>query len=420
MEKIPIKETKGLSVVVAGLFIVAQLAGAGFVSLPKALGNTGWLGLPMMILFCVMVGLSATRLGFCWNILEERWPDQYSQPARQPYMEIAEKAFGKHGRAFALFCVVASQFGGTTVFIILAAELLNTLLPGLSTCVYIIIVATIITPCTWLGTPKDFWLGPMLAVVSTIAACLAIFVQTLLDAPDQHYVQFVNPTIKTFALGYGAILFAFGGSSVFPTIQNDMSDRTQFWKSVLLGFSSILLLYVPVSVAGYAVFGTYVNSNILFEVTQGPAVEAAMALQIINLLGSYVIGFNTVTQAFEDILNIPQNFGVKRIVTRTSIVWLQAIIGLAIPDFSLILNLIGGSAMTICSFILPPLMYLVLTRPGPKYDGRPVPFWMRVALIEIVIIGAIGGTFSTVSAIVEIVNTPFSASCFADFSGDSL
>ncbi|KAA0187648.1 hypothetical protein HAZT_HAZT000522 [Hyalella azteca] len=359
-----LRETKGLSVVVAGLFIVAQLAGAGFVSLPKALGNTGWLGLPMMILFCVMVGLSATRLGFCWNILEERWPDQYSQPARQPYMEIAEKAFGKHGRAFALFCVVASQFGGTTVFIILAAELLNTLLPGLSTCVYIIIVATIITPCTWLGTPKDFWLGPMLAVVSTIAACLAIFVQTLLDAPDQHYVQFVNPTIKTFALGYGAILFAFG----------------------------ILLLYVPVSVAGYAVFGTYVNSNILFEVTQGPAVEAAMALQIINLLGSYVIGFNTVTQAFEDILNIPQNFGVKRIVTRTSIVWLQAIIGLAIPDFSLILNLIGG----------------------------PVPFWMRVALIEIVIIGAIGGTFSTVSAIVEIVNTPFSASCFADFSGDSL
>ena len=60
---------------------------------------TGWLGLPMMLLFCALVGFSAARLGYCWNILEERWPKEYSKPARQPYMEMAERAFGSGGRS---------------------------------------------------------------------------------------------------------------------------------------------------------------------------------------------------------------------------------------------------------------------------------------------------------------------------------
>lgn len=69
--------------------------------------------------------------------------------------------------------------------------------------------------------------------------------------------------------------------------------------------AAILSLYLPVAISGYAVFGFGVDSNILFQTTQGAAVKAAMTLQVINLLGSYVIGFNTVSQAVEDILKIP-------------------------------------------------------------------------------------------------------------------
>ena len=57
----------------------------------------GWIGLPMLFIFCVSVAFSGTRLGHCWVILEERWPE-YRKPARQPYMEIAYRAFGKPGR----------------------------------------------------------------------------------------------------------------------------------------------------------------------------------------------------------------------------------------------------------------------------------------------------------------------------------
>ena len=54
--------------------------------------------------------------------------------------------------------------------------------------------------------------------------------------PDSGYIQYPNASFSTFASGFGAILFAFGGASTFPTIQNDMKNRAEFWKSVVVAF----------------------------------------------------------------------------------------------------------------------------------------------------------------------------------------
>jgi len=407
----------GLNLYTAGFIIVAQLGGAGFVSLPSALANTGWLGLPMMVLFAAMVAYSASKLALTWNLLEQRWPEQYAQVARQPYMDMAFRAYGIVGRRIAFFCVMVTQFGGPTVFIILIAQLCNTLVPSLSTCQWVLIVGALLTPCTWAGSPKDFWVGPVLAVVSTFVCVIVVVVEVIIESEGYiSNVYFSNPTIGSFSLGFGAILFAFGGSSVFPTIQTDMTDRTQFWKSVVLGFSSILTLYIPLSVSGYAVYGTSVNANILFQPHKDPAISAAMALQVINLLGSYVIGFNTVSQAVEDIFDIPHHFNWKRVASRSLIVLSQVVICLAIPDFSLILNLIGGSCTTACTFILPPLMYLRLSQTGPEKTRIDVPLWSKLLLIQIVIVGCVGGVFSTISAFKAIIDNGFSESCFTDFN----
>lgn len=41
-----------------------------------------------------------------------------------------------------------------------------------------------------------------------------------------------------FFLSFGIILFAYGGASTFPTIQNDMNEREKFSKSITIGFAS--------------------------------------------------------------------------------------------------------------------------------------------------------------------------------------
>nr|XP_053644909.1 uncharacterized protein LOC128697302 [Cherax quadricarinatus] len=222
----------------------------------------------------------------------------------------------------------------------------------------------------------------VLAVTATAAAVVVIIVEIFAgqeSIPD--HPRYPNPTVSSFSLGFGSILFAYGGAAVFPTIQNDMEDRSLFWKSIYIGFTGIQTMYLPVALSGYIMYGDQVKDNILLTVDSSAAVTVAIALQIVNLLCTFIISCNPVSQTIEDVLNIPHNFNWRRCVVRSVTVLLQMLICLAIPDFGLILNLIGGSLITLCTFVLPPLMYMRLIddHSGP-WKHRTMAMWERIFL----------------------------------------
>lgn len=51
--------------------------------------------------------------------------------------------------------------------------------------------------------------------------------------------EYKSHSVKDLFLAFGTILFAFGGASTFPTIQNDMLNRNDFYKSVRIAFTGI-------------------------------------------------------------------------------------------------------------------------------------------------------------------------------------
>lgn len=415
---------KGLSMGMTGFFLIAQMAGAGFLALPRGLADTGWLGIGMMVIFCVSVAFVGTRLGRCWIILEERWPEQYKSNVRQPYMDIAERSMGQTGRKITLWSVILNLYGSTTVHMILISEMLAAVVQQqtgecvLTKCHVIIIVGVCLIPLTWLGSPKDFWQGSILAVVATIVAVVVIVIEIFVNGEDIETPSYPNPTVASFSLGFGAILFAFGGAAVFPTIQNDMADRSQFWKSIILGFSGILSLYMPVALVGYIKIGDAVKSNILLSVDMTNAVLVAICMEIVNLLCTFVISSNPVHQSIEELFHVPNKFGPKRVLVRSSLVAVQILIGLAVPNFGTILNLIGGSLITLCTFILPPVMYMKLMDDKSDKTGieRVIPLWERVYLCEVIAVGLVGGVLSTITAVFDVVEASFNNSCFTFFS----
>lgn len=407
----------GLGMAMAGLMLVAQMAGAGFLSLPLALANCGWFGVVLMLVFCVAVGFSGTRLGQCWVIMEQRWPHLYSGVSRQPYMDIAGVSMGKAGRIFALVSVFLTLYGVSTVFLILIAAFMQDLVPQLSSCEWLLVFGAAMLPFTWLGTPKDFWQASIVAAASTALACLVIFVELLIEASDYPEPHFSNPTIFTFAKGFAAILFAFGGASVFPTIQNDMANRALFGRSVALAFLGLLVMYLPVTVAGYAVMGQGVESNILLNVDTSKAViKVAIVMEVFNLIGTYIITSNPVFQLFEEVLGVENRFGWRRCTLRSVVVGVQILIGLAVPSFDLIVNLIGATSVPICSFILPGIMYLRLADMKGDWEKRFVPLWERTLLILIVSVGVVGSIVSTVSSVIDLIDPDnMGKSCFVNF-----
>lgn len=66
-------------------------------------------------------------------------------------------------------------------------------------------------------------------------AIIIIIVEVILER-DGTEPQYPNPSVMSFFLAFGAIMFAYGGLSIFPTIQNDMCDRSKFPKSVFFAY----------------------------------------------------------------------------------------------------------------------------------------------------------------------------------------
>ena len=61
-----------------------------------------------------------------------------------------------------MICITFTLYGGGCVFIVLIAQLFGSIMGTwagvhLSLCVWMLVVAVILIPLTWMGTPKDFW-----------------------------------------------------------------------------------------------------------------------------------------------------------------------------------------------------------------------------------------------------------------------
>ena len=137
---------------------------------------------------------------------------------------------------------------------------------------------------------------------------------------------------------------------------------------------------------------------------------------------------------------------------------LIVLVALAVPHFDIILSLVGASTITATNFVFPPLFYILLSRQKSRSDGfyahedkdaseeevRPLlqqdvsnllhnvsvttddPRWInfdiqshiKVLLVEIMLIGIVGGTASVYSAIAALVDgsSDFTAPCFSNWA----
>jgi len=152
----------------------------------------------------------------------------------------------------------------------------------------------------------------------------------------------VSPCVTSVASAFGKILFCYGGMSgktelimqdivkfpVFPTIQTDMKRPQKFSTVVIVSLTAILLMMLPVSIAGYAVYGSDVENNILDQLDNHSLMtQTANVLITLHLLFAFAIVQNPLHQGAEAALGLdPVSQKKKCIAVRLSIM----VIGTAI------------------------------------------------------------------------------------------
>jgi len=412
----------GLGLFMAIIFLAGEMAGVGVLALPRSMVGTGPAGFALLIYFTINAMFVGTRLGLCWIMVTERFPE-FVEGCRDPYMVIAEKAVGPVGRHVVSGCVAVTLYGSCCVVIVLMGDFLNNIFEyfsvDLGTCVWMIIIAACMTPLCWFGTPADFWFIAVGALVSTVIGCGIIMVKEGMDATDEtscYYTNFTGEPIfevnrpapsspLDFGKAFSSIMFAFAGASTFPTIQADMKDKHQFPKAAVIAMLILCLIYVPMSAVGWGFLGDKLGNSVIESLCDGPVKVAVEMLFLLHLISAFPILMNPPSQFFEGLFKFPSDFGPKRIIFRTMVVVLLLILALSLPDFGAILDLIGSTTVTGLNFVFPPVFFLFLAdkaKENKEWTPRPVSMPVRIYCWHMVIVGFAGGVIAFINAVTNI------------------
>uniref|UniRef100_A0A0N4YAV5 Aa_trans domain-containing protein n=1 Tax=Nippostrongylus brasiliensis TaxID=27835 RepID=A0A0N4YAV5_NIPBR len=367
----PFRNPNGIGWFIVAVFLVDDVAGGGIVAIPTAMVQTEfYLGFLMFLVMLCVTMYTAYVLGLSWNILLNTYPEYRT-------------------------------FTDTE----------------LSYCYVVLIVAVCLLPVTFLKSPQDFWWAVVVAMATSAAGIVLIFVGTALDYGLCSKYTGVPPLrAKNFFLALGTLIFSCGGHAAFPTIQHDMRDPSEYHKSVFTGFAMLLFIYGPIAVLGFFTYHDAIRDSILPSIQVEIIMKHTATLWIqqtcnvlitIHCILTLIIVINPLNQDLEELFHCPQRFCWQRVAVRTGCMLTVVFIGESIPNFGPLLDLVGGSAQTLSSIILPALFYLFLVTGRIKEEKMGGGHTSTI-------VGIIGGGAATFSAIMEISTASFLAPCYVD------
>ena len=196
------------------------------------------------------------------------------------------------------------------------------------------------------------------AMACTAVACLLILISMGRDSKNHKHHDKSDVTFNSFSTSLGTMFFAWGGSAMFPTIQVDMRNPNQFHIAVLISYVILLIFYLPVSIVGYAIYGSSVKDNILENLPQDGLRYTVEILITGHLATAFTIVLNPIFQGFEELARAPKHFCWQRMLIRSITVLFLAFMAETIPNFGPILSFIGSSTVSILGFILPVICYV--------------------------------------------------------------
>ena len=286
--------------------------------MPGAMVKAGYGGIGLIVATAFLSAYCGILLGFAWERVKHT---KEGTDVQDPYPHIGEMAYSKFGRHAVTFCLNLNLFLACVIYLLLASETISSLLTFHIQAipvkeefrVWLVICASILIPLTWFGTPKDFWGIAVGAAGTTAIASMLITIKCgLVASKAEEPVRQPPVTFISFTSAFGTFVFGFTGAALFPTIQNDMKNSQHFVKAVSFGFAGTFAIYVPVTLAGFLVFGGKVNDSILKTLalydtahkTNRAIVSIVEVLFALHFICGFVLMMNPTFQQLEGFFKI--------------------------------------------------------------------------------------------------------------------
>ena len=100
-----------------------------------------------------------------------------------------------------------------------------------------------------------------------------------------------------------------------------MKEKNKFPCAVIIGFTGLIFLYVPIAALGYAAAGATAAANIIDDINAagGVVITIVRACFLAHCFAVIFITVNPVLLDLEELFNVPKHFGWKRAALRITI-----------------------------------------------------------------------------------------------------
>ncbi|KAF9770980.1 hypothetical protein IL306_011386 [Fusarium sp. DS 682] len=387
---------------------INALIGVGLLSLPLALQMTGWIpGLFLLTLTATVTAYTGKLLAKCMNY----------DPSLITYSDLAYVSFGTRARVIVSALFSLELVAACVALVILFADSLSLLLPGLATVNTWKVVASGLVLVLNALPLRLLSYTSVVGIFSTFCIVVIVIIDGLykpnypgsLREPATTYLFPEN--WLAVPLAYGLLASPWGAHSVFPSIYRDMRHPYKWGKAVNVTFSFSYVVDTCLAVIGLLMFGDgikdAITSNILKSKGYPDALKIIMSIFIAIIpLTKIPLNARPIVTTLDVICGVheqhhhhheqphsqPTRSSVLvtkavRALVRVFVVVLLLFISIVFPAFDSVCAFLGAALCTLISIILPISFYLKLYWQDTTIRERIVS---AILLVVFAILGTLG------------------------------
>ncbi|KAJ5081391.1 hypothetical protein NUU61_009655 [Penicillium alfredii] len=345
---------------------VNVLIGIGLLSLPLAMKQAGWLlGLLFLVYSAITTSYTAKILAKCLDV----------DRTLVTYADLAYISFGHHARLVTSFLFCMELLGACVALVVLFADSLYALVPGLSIIQWKMVCGLVLVPLNFL--PLRFLsVTSILGIISCTSIVVLVCVDGLIkpDAPGslrQPASTFLFPeNWATLPLSFGLIMSPWGGHGVFPNIYRDMRHPQKYGRSLWTTYLFTFSLDCSMAIIGWVMFGDTVRDEItanILTITDYPQPLSVCIIMFISMIPITKVPLNArpLLATFEVLCDLAighrstdMTRQVSQVIVRIFVVVMIVVLAVVFPAFDRIMAFLGSFlCFTIC-IIFPLAFYL--------------------------------------------------------------
>ncbi|KAL7508764.1 hypothetical protein ACHAXN_005847 [Cyclotella atomus] len=375
--------------------IFISFVGAGLLGLPYAFSRSGWL------LGTVSLALVSAGNLYCMLLLVKirKRLEADGITGIKGYGCVGREVIGPKGELLVNICLVVSQAGFATAYLIFIAANIQSVTSGQAGRAMIIYLCVpILSLLVQFRDMKKLSPFSLIADVANITGLSAVLFQDFEFYTHDDNIRAVDFSGLVYITSI--CIYSLEGVGLVLPLESSCKDRGGFPKLLTKVIFGIFILMAFFGTCGYVSFGNDTVSPISLNLKGESAAFVQMAL-CLALYFTYPMMMFPVSDVLEDLLfrntmKPPTTYWPSRSF-RCFIVLTTATIAYTLPNFGKFLELVGASICTLLGFILPCFFHL-------KVFGRSeLSIWQWMLDVVIIGIGIFFGVVGTFEAVMKLM-----------------